>query len=153
MPDDLVSTRLELLDQYLQDLRESQPRNFEAYMHDKMLRRYTERMLQMAVETCIRIGIGILTQEGSRSPENYHDIFIVLGEHDILPRELVDSLTAMVELRNLLVYEQAGVDDMMVYGFVKKRLDDLTGFSNVAREYLQRRADHPALNNSLDGKS
>ena len=150
MTEDSLLSRLGLLDQYLQDLRESQPRNFEAYESDKMLRRYTERMLQMAAETCIHIGIGILTQEGYRHPENYHDIFIVLGEHGILPRELVDAMTAMVELRNLLVYEQAGVGDIVVYSFVRKHLDDLYNFSNVVRDYLHRRADGPALNHPLD---
>ncbi len=137
MTEDSLLTRLELLDQYLQDLRESQPRNFQAYEHDKMLRRYTERMLQMAAETCIHIGIGILTREGYRRPENYHDIFIALGERGALPHELVDAMTAMIELRNLLVYEQDGVDDMMVYGFLKKHLDDLTDFSNAIRDYLE----------------
>lgn len=150
MTEDSLLTRLGLLDQYLQDLRESQPRNFEAYESDKMLRRYTERMLQMAAETCIHIGIGILTQEGYRRPENYHDIFIVLGEHGILPRELVDAMTAMIELRNLLVYEQAGVGDIVVYSFVRKHLDDLDNFSNVVRDHLHRRADGPALKHPLD---
>lgn len=119
MPDDSLLQRLALLHQYVHDLRASQPRNFAAYQQDKMLRRYTERMLQMIAEACIHIGIGVLTQEGLRSPENYHDIFIVLGEHNILPRELVNSMTALVELRNLLVYEPGDVDDVTVYGFVK----------------------------------
>jgi uncharacterized protein YutE (UPF0331/DUF86 family) len=51
-----------------------------------------------------------LSQEGLRRLENYHDVFIVLGEHAILPRESVDSITAMVGFRNLLVYAHDGVD-------------------------------------------
>ncbi len=136
MAEDSVLTRIERLEQYTRDLREAQPRNFEAYERDKMLRRYTERMLHMAIDTCIQAGLGILTAEGLRRPENYHDIFIVLGENGILPPTLVDSLTALVEFRNLLVYEHAAVDDAMAYGFAKKRLDDLDTFARVARTYL-----------------
>jgi uncharacterized protein YutE (UPF0331/DUF86 family) len=139
MPDESLLARLELLDQYVRDLRDAQPRNFAAYEGDKMLRRYTERMLHMAIDACIQIGITLLTQEGLRHPENYHDVFIVLGEHAILPRELVDCMTALVEFRNLLVYEHSTVDDMMVYGIAKKRLDDFAEFSNAVRGYL---SDH-----------
>lgn len=111
-----------------------------------MLRRYTERMLHMAIDACIQIGIGVLTQEGLRRPENYHDVFIVLGEHAILPRETVDCMTAMVEFRNLLVYAHDGVDDMMVYGFAKKRLGDIADFANAVRGY----AHYAGAENSSD---
>lgn len=136
MVEDSVLSKIERLELYIRDLREAQPRNFEAYERDKMLRRYTERMLHMAIDTCIQVGLGILTAEALRRPENYHDIFIVLGENGILPPTLVDSLTALVEFRNLLVYEHTAVDDAMVYGFAKKRLDDLSAFARVARAYL-----------------
>ncbi len=136
MTEDPFLTRIERLEQYMRDLSEAQARNFEAYERDKMLRRYTERMLHMAIDTCIQIGLDVLTSEGLRNPENYHDIFIVLGEADILPPDLVDSLTALVEFRNLLVYEHTAVDDAMVYGLTKKRLEDLGAFARVARSYL-----------------
>ncbi len=136
--------QLDLLDQYLSDLGETRAQNYQAYESDKMLRRYTERMLQMAAEACIRIGIAVLTREGLRDPENHHDIFIVLGEHGILPRDLVDSMTAMIELRNLLVYEHSSVDDAMVYGFTKKRLNDFVAFSIALRQYCARSASPTA---------
>ena len=144
MPDDSLLTRLDALDQYVRELRESQPPNFHAYESDKMLRRYTERMLQMVAETCIHIGIGVLAQEGLRSPENYHDIFIALGERGILPHELVDTMTVLVELRNLLVYEHASVDDLTVYAFTKKHLGEIAAFANTVREYRGRQDAQPS---------
>jgi uncharacterized protein YutE (UPF0331/DUF86 family) len=139
--EDPALSAIERLESYVRDLREAQPRNFEAYERDKMLRRYMERMLHMAIDTAIQVGLGILTAEAMRQPENYHDIFIILGENGILPPPLVDSLTALVEFRNLLVYEHTGVDDAMVYGFAKKRLDDLSALARVARAYLLQSAD------------
>ncbi len=136
MPEEPLLARLELLDQYVRDLHDAQAPNFAAYENDKMLRRYTERMLHMAIDACIQIGITLLTQEGMRSPENYHDVFIVLGEHGILPQDAVDCMTALVEFRNLLVYEHSTVDDMMVYGFAKKRLNDCNEFASAVRGYL-----------------
>ncbi len=137
-------TQLDLLDQYRRDLCDSQPPTFEAYADDKMLRRYTERMLQMLAEVCIRVGISVLTSEGLRDPENHHDIFTVLGEHEILPHELVESMTALIELRNLIVYEHDTLEDSMVYGFLKKHLDDLNNFSQTVRQHLT-----PSATNSI----
>jgi len=144
MSSDSVSARLDSLDQYVRDLREAQPRNFQAYAEDKRLRRYVERMLHMAIDACMQIGITILTQAGYRQPENYHDIFIVLGEHAILPRDMVDCMTALVEFRNVLVYDPAAVDDLLVYGYAKKRLGDFTDFSNAVRTFLERRDSAPS---------
>jgi len=132
---DSLRTKLEALDTCLRDLREIQPPNFEAFEQDKMLRRYAERMLQMTIENCIRIGIQILTDSGFRAPENYHDVFIALGEHGVLDTALVNSMTMMVELRNLLVYEYDVVDHMMIYSVLKRRLDDFAEFARAIQCY------------------
>lgn len=130
-----LCAKLDAFETYLADLREIQPANFEAYERDKMLRRYAERMLQMTIEQATHIGIAILTEAGARAPENYHDVFTVLGERGVLTPFLVKSMTMMVELRNLLVYEYDVVDHMMVYSVLKRRLDDLAEFGRAVRAY------------------
>lgn len=130
-----LCAKLDAFDTYIQDLIEIQPPNFETYEQDKMLRRYAERMLQMTIEQATHIGIEILTAAGARAPENYHDVFIALGEHGVLTPVLVNSMTMMVELRNLLVYEYDVMDHMMVYSVLKRRLDDLAEFGRAVRAY------------------
>lgn len=130
-----LKSRLDSLETYLLELVEIEPANFEVFEQDKMLRRYAERMLHMTIDACIQIGIEILTDAGLRAPENYHDVFIVLGEHHILTPILVNSMTMMVELRNLLVYEYDVVDHMMVYSVLKRRLDALAEFIRALRAY------------------
>lgn len=130
-----LSSKLDALESYLQDLRDIEPANFDAFEQDKMLRRYAERMLHMTIDACIQIGIEVLTEEGLRAPENYHDVFIVLGDHHILSAPLVNSMTMMVELRNVLVYEYDIVDHMMIYSVLKRRLDDLAEFIRALRAY------------------
>ena len=123
-----LQAKLDSLAEYTRDLCEIQPANFEAFKQDKMLRRYAERMLHMAVESCIHIGIEVVTTFGFREPENYHDIFITLGDHGVLTPSLVTSMTMLVELRNLLVYNHDLVDDTTVYGALKKRVDAIEEF-------------------------
>jgi uncharacterized protein YutE (UPF0331/DUF86 family) len=130
-----LQTKLDALAEYIRDLRDIQPANFESFNRDKRLRRYAERMLHMTIESCIHIGIEVLASAGFRAPENYHDIFIVLGEHGLLTQPLVTSMTMLVELRNLLVYEPDVMDETMVYGALKKRVDDIEEFARAIRAY------------------
>jgi uncharacterized protein YutE (UPF0331/DUF86 family) len=130
-----LDNKLNSLQTYLNELVEIVPANFDAFEQDKMLRRYAERMLHMTIDCAIQIGIETLTAAGLRAPENYHDVFIVLGERGILSPILVNSMTMMVELRNLLVYEYDVVDHMMIYSVLKRRLDDLGEFVHAMRAY------------------
>ena len=135
MPNPTLLAKLDLLAEYTHDLCEIQPENLAAFSRDKMLRRYAERMLHMAIESCIQVGIQVLTDAGFRAPENYHDIFIVLGDHGVLTPQLVTFMTMLVELRNLLVYEHDALDETMIYGVLKKRIDDLEEFIRAIRAY------------------
>jgi uncharacterized protein YutE (UPF0331/DUF86 family) len=139
-----LASRLDALESYLQDLADVTPARFQAYEQDKMLRRYAERMLHMTADTSIQIGIEVLTDAGLRAPENYHDVFLVLGEHGILTPVLVNSMTMMVELRNLLVYEYDVLDHMMVYSVLKRRLDDVAEFIRAIRAYADGRPYIPS---------
>jgi uncharacterized protein YutE (UPF0331/DUF86 family) len=130
-----LRAKLDSIAEYTRDLCEIQPANFEAFRQDKMLRRYSERMLHMAVESCIHVGIEVVTMFGFREPENYHDIFITLGDHGVLTPSLVTSMTMLVELRNLMVYDHDLVDDTMVYGALKKRVDAIEEFARAIRAY------------------
>lgn len=130
-----LNPKLDAIETYLNDLHDSQPVNYDAFEQDKMLRRYAERMLHMTIDACTNVGIEVLTHEGLRTPENYHDVFHVLGSHNILSPILVSSMTMMVEFRNLLVYEYDVVDHMMVYSVLKRRLDDLHEFVLAMRAY------------------
>lgn len=153
-----LRAKLDSLDEYLRDLEEIQPPNFEAFDRDKMLRRYAERMLQMAIETCIRIAVDVLTEAGYRRPENYHDLFTVLGDHRVLTPPLVNSMTMLVELRNLLVYEHDVVDHMMLYSVLKKRLDDIHEFGRAVaahadgKPYVPPAAFEPGADDAVPGE-
>ncbi|MGE5139001.1 MAG: type VII toxin-antitoxin system HepT family RNase toxin [Rudaea sp.] len=140
-----LESKLDSLAEYTRDLREIQPHNLEAFRGDKMLRRYAERMLQMAIESSIHIGVETLALAGFREPENYHDIFTVLGDHSVLSPQLVTAMTMLVELRNLLIYEQDGVDDTTVYGALKKRVDDLEEYGLAIRAFAKGEPFVPSL--------
>ena len=132
----VVGERLKLLAEYIGDLRELQGVNLEEYQANKLIRKAVERTLHTAIETCLDIGHYIIAQEGFRAPEDNKDVFVVLGEEQIIPAELIPRLVDMARFRNLLVHEYTRLDNAVVYGILKKRMGDLDEFARIIALYL-----------------
>ncbi|HZK18115.1 MAG TPA: HepT-like ribonuclease domain-containing protein [Clostridia bacterium] len=50
------------------------------FAHDKVVRRYVERTIHMAIEACLDIANHIVSYEGFREPADNKDTFQVLCE-------------------------------------------------------------------------
>lgn len=60
-----IVRRLTVLEEYCSDLDEArQTISWENFSHDKVVRRYVERTLHMAVEACLDIANHIISYEG-----------------------------------------------------------------------------------------
>ena len=134
--ENVLAARLKLLAEYISDLRDLQSISLEEYQENKLIRRAVERTLHMATESCLDIGHHLISQEGFRSPEDNKDVFVVLGEEKVIPRELVDRLTDMARFRNVLVHEYTRLDNTIVYGILKRRLVDFDEFAVAITAYL-----------------
>ncbi len=137
--DAIVANRLKLLAEYTDELRDykTQITSFRVYQDNKMLRRAVERTLQVAIETCLDIGRRLIALEGFRYPEDNQDVFRVLAEEEVVPEGLLPVLLDMARFRNLIVHEYARIDDVLVYGILQKRLDDLDAFARAVQAYLE----------------
>jgi uncharacterized protein YutE (UPF0331/DUF86 family) len=127
---------LKLLAEYIGDLRELQSVNLEEYQANKLIRKAVERTLHTAIEACLDIGHHVITRERLRSPADNKDVFVVLGEEQIIPRDLAARLVDMARFRNLLVHEYTRLDNTVVYGILKKRLGDIDEFAQKIATYL-----------------
>ena len=136
---DVIQGRLKLLSEYVKDLRELQDVDLTTYTENKLIHRTVERTLHLAVEACLDIGQHIIVQEGFRTPEDNKDVFTVLGEEDILPRELLPDLINMARFRNLIVHNYAHIDNSVVFGILKRRLGDFDAFAQAIVRYLEAR--------------
>lgn len=127
---------MKLLAEYIGDLQELQSVSFEEYRENKLIRKAVERTLHTAIEACLDIGHHIVASERFRSPEDSKDVFVVLGEEEIVPRDLVSRLVNMTGFRNLLVHEYARIDNAVVYSILKRRLGDFDEFAQAVVAYL-----------------
>lgn len=125
---EVTRNRLALLGEYIADLQAEQGVSLNDFKSDKRQRRYVERTLHLAVESCLDIASHIISAEGLREPRDNKDIFAVLGEANYLPEVLVTRLMKMAQFRNILVHDYTRLDAEVIWGILKRDLDDLKTF-------------------------
>ncbi len=125
----MLAERLKLLAGYIADLEEVGEATWEEFRDNKVLRRYVERTLQLALECCLDIGSHIISSEKLREPEDNKDVFKVLAEAGYVPADMLETLQRMAGFRNILVHEYTRIDPEVVFAVLKRRLSDLRRFA------------------------
>ena len=90
MGDSAVMKRLLVqLEEYIRDLDEIKLQyTLEDFRVNKVIRRYTERTLHIAVEACLDLASHIISHRGLREPLDNKDCFQVLKENKIIAVDL-----------------------------------------------------------------
>lgn len=115
-----VERRLLRLEQYLRKLKELSKVNWEQYIKSEAVQDRAERNLQLAAQICIDIASHVIAAQGYRAPYSYGDIFTVLQEEGLLPKELADRMRQIAGFRNILVHDYLEIDPKIVYESLKK---------------------------------
>jgi uncharacterized protein YutE (UPF0331/DUF86 family) len=112
---------------------------FNTYAQSADLKDLAERNLQIAIEACFDIGKIIISQKMLRDPKDNKDIFVILAEAGIIGLRSPEFLTPMAGTRNILVHGYDKVDDSLVYGILKRHLNDFDIFLTEIRDnYLSK---------------
>jgi uncharacterized protein YutE (UPF0331/DUF86 family) len=133
----VVNARLSKMQEYLKILKQISRYNIEDFKSNPEHYGSAERFLQLAIECCIDIGSHIIASEGFRRPEDYADVFKVLGENKVLPEDFAAQLVKMARFRNLLVHIYLEVDLNQVYNISKNNLGDLEKLAKHIINYIK----------------
>lgn len=139
--DDVLFARLNYLRDELNYLRAERDRttSFDAFRADHRLVRAVERSLHLAIEACLDLGRRIIALEGFRFPDDNKDVFRILAEEGILPPDLASTMFEMAGFRNIIVHEYVRIDQVVVYGVLKKRLEDFEAFARSVQAWVRGR--------------
>jgi uncharacterized protein YutE (UPF0331/DUF86 family) len=140
----LLDARLQTLAESVSDLLEHRTVSLPELKQNKELRRYLERTLHMAVESCLEIGSQLITDLNLREPEDNKEILVVLCESGYLPAEKMISFKRLVHFRNMLVHSCTDTDPEILYNTLPKSLVDIQCFlSSIMKNCLERRGPAP----------
>lgn len=134
---DIIHRRLSRLREYVSALREAEDITWETYRRNRRERAFVERYLHLAIQTVFDIANHVIAFQGWKEPETYRETFAVLAEHGILPEENVSDFQRMAAFRNMLVHHYESVEDEVVFGIFRHRLEDFDRFEKCMLRYIK----------------
>ncbi len=133
---DEIASKLEQLGEYVDILKGYQHFKIEDLKADHTLKGAVERYLEIALECTIDIGEMIISREKLERPETYQEVFLILGEHGILPKDFAIKFAPSAGLRNILVHMYAKIDIGRLYYYLQNNIDDIEQFGKYIAQYL-----------------
>ncbi len=121
----------------LKELSNARDIDWKKFISDNRSKRFVERMLQIVIEAMIDIGHHIISDEGFREPQSYRDVFVVLVENGIIPEQDLQKYENIASFRNILVHHYEKIDDAIVYGVFKEKLDDIKNFVAYVLRWME----------------
>jgi uncharacterized protein YutE (UPF0331/DUF86 family) len=84
--------------------------------------------LFVAIQDCLDLAIHWLADAGWDTPNTYAEVFNVLAEHAVIPRELATRLAAAAAFRNLVAHQYGDLDSRRVCDLAARDLEGLDTF-------------------------
>jgi uncharacterized protein YutE (UPF0331/DUF86 family) len=127
----VIRELIQLVETEISLLEEKKIISLENYLKDWDLQHIVERAFQKAIQGCIDIGARIVSKKSYRKATDYHDIFNILFEKNIISESLRKKLSEMVGFRNVLVHEYRVIDNKEVYRHLQENLDIFRDFISI----------------------
>ncbi len=132
----VLAARLERLREYFVILESVQGYDVDRFVQDPFIHGTAERNLHLAIECLMDIGNHVISDRGYPKPENYVDIFRILAERGVIPKDLFQELVGMAAFRNVLVHDYLRLDRKRVYQILWEKLPLLKNMGRIFAEML-----------------
>jgi uncharacterized protein YutE (UPF0331/DUF86 family) len=118
----ILAERLERLREYLGILETVQRHDRKRFVQDPFIHGVAERYLHLAIECLLDMGNHVISDRGYPKPESYADIFRILADQGVVPKDLLDELAGMAAFRNVLVHDYLRLDREKVYQILVEKV-------------------------------
>lgn len=134
--------KLDLIEECLKRLETIISENpaFTKYRNSWKDKDATERNLQKTIEAIIDIGKMVIADWKLREPGNNREVFLILEENGLFPSEYIPLMDKMIGMRNIIVHGYNRIDDSIVYGVLKKNLDDIKNLMGYFKRIIAERS-------------
>jgi len=119
----------------LYEIRKKVP-DYEKYIKSWIYKDAAERNLHRAIEAIIDIGKMFIFDKKLKIPESNREVFILLAENDLFPAEYLELIFKMIGIRNIIVHSYDKIDDSVLYGILKKNLNDFKKILQILKEQI-----------------
>lgn len=144
--DDVVLNKIAVIENCLRRISE------EYMNHENELEwNYTKQdsiilNLQRACQASIDLGIRLLRIWQLGLPQALRDVFTILEEAQILPKEVCKNMQAMIDFRDIAVRDYQKLNFDILRSILNSHLSDFQSFISCVRSHLiERQNKNPAL--------
>ncbi|MFZ5898431.1 MAG: type VII toxin-antitoxin system HepT family RNase toxin [Bacillota bacterium] len=134
---DLLRHKLHLLSRSIAKLDKYRNISLAELAGNEERRDAIERVLHVAVQSCLDIGNHVIADLDLREPADYKDIMVILTEAGILPKEKAKQFTRMAQFRNVIVHQYDEIDPAIILSILQKDIGDLRLFGQAIKDYFQ----------------
>ena len=107
--DERIKEHLQRLNRYYLQLVDLSKLQKEDFISDDIKYAAAERVLQIAIETCLNIGNRLISllqfEQPVKAPESHEDIFVIMRDLNIIDSEFSNRLVNMAKFRNRPRYQ------------------------------------------------
>lgn len=89
------------------------------------VRYFTEKLIQLTLESLLDVGSLIAAGKCSRKPEDYVDVFNVMGEEGLIPAEKAEKFEGIARFRDALARSPGDLSQEELYEVLETGLSDL----------------------------
>jgi uncharacterized protein YutE (UPF0331/DUF86 family) len=129
MDKDVVLNKLESLRRCLKRVQDKTPGSVDLLVEDYDLQDIIVLNLERAIQTCVDIGLHIISDLEIPVPETMAQTFETLKKAGCLDEAIADRMAKSVGFRNTAVHAYQEIDWDIVYCIITEHLDDFRDFS------------------------
>lgn len=134
---ELAFDRVSIIDRSLHRLEQFRKNTLEEFILDADDYAIAEHHLRTCLEAAFDLGRHVLVKAGLGKPNDYRDILVLLGRHQIIPPDFLEQIKGMAGYRNRLVHMYNEVSPEELYAIITTRLDDIRQLAAFLLEYVR----------------
>ena len=130
----ILWSKIEAMHRHLARVKSKRGVDVQTFLQDLDRQESVLFNLQMAVQNCIDMAGHVVSEKGLGIAGNTNELFYLLEDQGLIPRELTEKMVQAVGFRNLIVHEYARVDLEVVYRVSHENIHDLERFASILGE-------------------
>lgn len=138
MDKDVVLNKLESLRRCIQRVEDKTPASGDRLLADYDLQDIIVLNLERSIQTCVDIGLHIISDLEVAVPETMAKTFESLRKIGCLDAAIAERMKKAVGFRNTAVHAYQEIDWHIVYRIITDHLDDFRDFSREVQQFIDR---------------
>jgi len=130
MNEEILKSKIRLIEENLTKLQTILPENFENFQKDDLIMPASERYFQIVVDAIVDCNQILIEENSLPISETYFNTFSVLAKISLFPNELLENLAYCIGTRNAIVHKYDQIQ-------LKREFEDMKKYIPLFKEYLK----------------